>query len=374
MNTPVEELEQQLRTHYRQGIGEPPSATVFWEQLAARLPERSQPLSWWLRILPARALTFVAPPAPTRVTPVRRLAIAFAILCALLLVSGIVYMAGLPWLRQGNRATTGSAVSAADSLLLQQLMLNHSAQSDLFTTVNLSQTAGGRTVTLQKVLADANDFVLGYTVHGDNSVTMEFSPVITLPNGQKLSSEFGDASRLGLNTRGCPPGLLDPCGGPGGTPPTSSTPYAVLAFFNAASIQGNSRQLTLHIDIPVNGITFHFYPTVPFYAGKTITVNKSVTSDGLTITLHRVVITPVETCFYYSMNHATDLSFIWRLSVAGKSYAASGGYDGSSIRSDGENYVSFLAALQHRTGTWTFDVSEWGGKGSWRIPFTVPEN
>ncbi|GHO74063.1 hypothetical protein KSD_18340 [Ktedonobacter sp. SOSP1-85] len=375
MNMPVQDLEQQLRSHYQQEMGEPSPSSALWRQIADRLPTQTpqqQRLAWWQRWLSAFSAPSASPSAPRR-APARLVAACSLMLGALLLVSGLAYTA-IAFSSSQTRTRVANrpmASQANTDVLLSQLLTStkqpvtqQALRYNLFTNLNLAQKAGSDTVKLQKVYADANHLVLGYTITGKIDTTANDTPddpkhpqnlpTITLSDGQTLKAILVEAKRE-----------------------ASKGQIAVLASFNMPSIQGSPKQLGLHISVVTTDSTANFDQTVPFDAGKTVQVNQSVTSDGRTITLNRVVITATETRVYYTVQGAS-FSPVWELSVASHTYHA---YMGS-VPPGVEDFGAFNANLRNQTGTWTLKIS---GRqldsqhvkgfqetnGSWQFTFTV---
>lgn len=360
MNTsPIRDLEHQLRLHYQQEGDKPLPASAFWHKLEDRLPAQNRPLTWQQRWLQAFPLSGDSSLAVPRRSPARWLLVACSLLLVALLLFGVVSLTGLPGVHQG-RQTQHPSVSNANALLLSHLLqsdpqesIRQLAQSGSFTQVHLTQAIGADIVELQKVLADANEIVVEYTIEGSSDLVAERSfPSIVLPGGQTLQA---------LQVRYTPgASSLSPEGF------VLHPPIAVLAYFNPGSLPGNPQQVHLHLAIPAGGTTVSFDVTVPFSEGKTVTLNQTATSHGKTITLERVVITPSETRFYYTTGPGHPLPVpLGELSIAGKVYDANNGFPLGS--------QNFEYALQNDTGTWTLNISlrTPTGKDIWQFTFTV---
>ena len=353
MNTIEQDLEQQLRTHYQQEMGEPPSSSALWQDLASHLPAQEQPITRWQRLLQAFSSAGSSVYYTPRRTPARRLVVAGSLVCALLLVFGIVYAAGSLW--PGHSLVGGNpSVSSdnADALFMQLLhssktpqSIQRLAQTGQLTNVHLAKTTGPYTVTLQKLYADANNIVVGYTIDSTNvdpySALSAWPTLTVIPGGQTLQVSL---AILTNNARS----------------------VAVLAYFDAASIQEDPQQLNLRIAIPVGKSTTTFNRATPFQAGKTVEVNQTVTSNGHSLTLDRVVITPSETRTYLITHPDTTLILSGSLSAAGKTYGpwSPPDWPPSTNATNGSlfiakvypGYLGFLDNLQNDTGTWTLKV------------------
>ncbi|HEY7419514.1 MAG TPA: DUF4179 domain-containing protein [Ktedonobacteraceae bacterium] len=358
MNTIEQDLEQQLRTHYQQEMGDPPSSSALWHNLAGRLPTQEQPATRWQRLLqafsPAGSSVLYTP----RPAPARGLVVAGSLVCALLLVFGIVYAAGSYW--SGHTWIDGKpSVSDADALLLTQLLQDKSktpqviqqlSQSGQFADINL--TKGN--VTLQKVYADANYIIIGYTINNIPFNPKDPQPFMKLvSDGVTVTLPGGQTLQRGFNT------------GRGG-----HGSLTALAYIDASSVQGNPQQLNLHIAIPAGGkTTVSFDQTVPFHAGKTVKVNQTVTSEGQAITLDRVVITPSETRFYFTTNFE-NIPPDWKLSIAGKTYTS-----GAVFAAGKGGYLDEWNNVQNAKGIWTLKATSWTETGknenTWQFTFTV---
>lgn len=136
MNTPTQDIEQQLRIHYQQEIGEPASFSTFWQTLADRLPPQEQPIAWWQRWLQAASMPGglrSSAPLPSRsssrqsaqLRPLRHLvasglaALVLLILVATLFVQGhFTYpfpRTGLPAFTDANALQLGSPLYSFQS-------------------------------------------------------------------------------------------------------------------------------------------------------------------------------------------------------------------------------------------------------------------
>jgi hypothetical protein len=161
--------------------------------------------------------------------------------------------------------------------------------------------------------------------------------------------------------------------------------FALLAYFDASSIQGNPQQVQLSISIPTQSTIAHFNTTVPVTAGKTVNLNQSVTSKGYTATIDRVVMTPSETRFYYSTTdknlnqlYAKNLliggqAFIGTNSTGpAKIYTSTGPAKMLEIWMGVKPYVSIMTDLQNKTGTWVINVSATGQPDlNWQFTFNI---
>jgi hypothetical protein len=360
MKTSPHDLEQQIRAHYQQVLGDPPPSAALWLQIADRLPTQEHPLPWWQRRRQAFVPSNGAVPVSSRWTLTRRLVVIGSLQCTLAVVSGLVYAVGI--FRSSHRNTPGVSSSQLLTKLLQsdqRESIQQLAQSDQF-TVDQMQMVNADTVRIQKILADSNNIILAYTIDGSTPIPpKEMKPAITLPGGHTLpmlssDSEFSSTS-MSDALHGIPP-------------------IAVLAVFDATSIQGYPQSVSLQITIPSGGTSAaHFNMNVPFYAGKTVTINQTDTLNGQALTLDRVVITLSETRLYYITGPADLGNLSGRLSFNETAFPYMGMGGPNRL---GESYISFPTDFLDKTGTWvvkiaTIPISKVIEQGSWQFTFPV---
>jgi hypothetical protein len=346
--TPVKDLEQHLRTHYHEEFGDPPPASALWSTLANRLPAQEHPQSWWQRWLQALSPSGVAlTSAPRRVSTRRIVLTGSLALAILLLASGAFYTASTFGIHPSSQAPVTINTDAASTALLSSLVKSDARSSTLaFTSTNQTQSTSSNTVRLQQTYADANNIVIGYTDTSLSKLLTNNAPTITLPNHQTLKP-----TQMLIKQQG--------------------NTYALLAYFDASSIQGNPQQVQLSISIPTQSTIAHFNTTVPVTAGKIVNINQSVTSKGYTATIDRVVMTPSETRFYYSTTdknlnqlYAKNLliggqAFIGTNSTGpAQTYTSTGPAQMLEIWMGVKRpYVSIMTDLQNKTGSWVLNVS-----------------
>ncbi|HEX4208272.1 MAG TPA: DUF4179 domain-containing protein [Ktedonobacteraceae bacterium] len=220
------------------------------------------------------------------------LGLALSIL-VVLVCGGFVYAAG--GLPQALQALF-SADPGTKTLLTQQQI----------TEINQTFVADGYKVTLESGYADGSNVILGlsedlphmptasYKIKSNKSIdenfkTYEYVSISDLPH---LTTSQGVDLPV-LNARS----LLSKKGNSEG----------LVYTFNAASIQGNPTQITLHLELfaKCNGIIDHqcartvkFNFMLPFHAGRVLFPHQVVRLNGKTLTLEKVVIAPTETRFY----------------------------------------------------------------------------
>lgn len=145
--------------------------------------------------------------------------------------------------------------------------------------LHLAQTACGQTMTLQHAYADANRIVVGYTLSG---------------GGSSVDAHLADAH--GTTFPPLDAGALAPEAGTTGN----------VATFDASGIAGLPAQLTLRLTAPgpvTSGGTpcpqaYDFAFAAPFVEGQSLAPTQTVVSQGVAVTLDRVVVTPIETRVY----------------------------------------------------------------------------
>jgi hypothetical protein len=270
--------------------------------------------------------------------PRTRLAWVFLPLLLLLLVGGTVYAAS-PQMREIFLKYAGHIEKAG---LVQQM--------------DMSQTVNGVTVRLERVYADNNEVLLGYTVSGPTGKYLTHGEKLVTIDGQILSSGGG---------RGF---VRNSTGELGNWAPSESV--AMISSFDASGISGSPEKLNLKltvpvldwtkpgIDAPVLGVfTFDF--SVPVHPGKTIAVNQTVEAAGIPITLRKVEISPYETKAFFQplpqdiQDNGAILSQITLKMQSGKSI------ENSSGGKQGELLVSyFMGDLTGQHGEWTVTINE----------------
>jgi len=252
---------------------------------------------------------------PVRVP--RRLAFVVIVLVSILILTSTA-VARIPLLNQ--------ALSWYDTIT-QQTMHHQFGQ-----TVNMSQSACGFTTTIQRIYADANDVVIGYTIKG--------------PTARRFIGGF-NISPIVTDSQG----ITYPMLGGGGTGTFNNETGNVLNF-DAGGTTNHPKILELHFTAPVITTTeqidnlshrfaacetyrplrkdevpqsldytrmravtiqgpFTFDFTVPFSSGHEVDLKQVVESGGTKVTLERVVVTPIETRLYvFGVTQATDVNLV----------------------------------------------------------------
>lgn len=280
----------------------------------------------------------------TRTTPFRfsrRFGIVAAIILAMLVLSGLAmaYVAISPLVRD----------------LFKAYPPTHGVlQKNEFIQLHQSQTAGGLTVNLEAAYADSNQVIIGYTIS---------------PAHEDLNVAFTLTTKQGLTL----PEHL------GGQVNYDAPISAAMESFDAGVITGSPQQLDLHLKGTViknamirkpetlGSMSFDF--SVPFHIGKILTPHQSVTTNGQTITLERVVVTPTETRIIVSglKNMSHNLLKDYVLGIAAPVYVShtSKQYDYGSASPASDNqqvYTSWIFVYPHdlynNSGTWKLQITQ----------------
>ncbi|MCX7683227.1 MAG: DUF4179 domain-containing protein [Anaerolineae bacterium] len=331
-------------------------------------------------------------PAP-RWTMVTRLSWASLILVALLLLGGVAYALS-PALGQVFRAFFPG--------------WRHVEEAHLAQDISLSQTIDGVTVTLERVYADANEIIIGYTVKGATGPVQVSRTTLTDEQGRVFpemagAGVMGSSALLGVNL---PPGE-----------------GAYVTAFDASPVEGAPAALRLHLTmhlvrlvpaeedastvippqptdttllVPVQtmreevvGGPFTFDFSVPFIPGQTIEADQIIEEAGVAIRLEQVVIAPSETraivCFAppAGADHWTLLATL--TTGDGHQVSASNVSPLDGVGEERCQRVSFPEPLHNRPGLWTLEVTELIGtdltqiptrdvrlSGPWTFRFSVP--
>ncbi len=329
-------------------------------------------------------------PRRARWMPATRLGWAGLILGTLLLLGSVAY-ALPPVIGQVFRMLPG----------WQHVEERHLAQE-----LNLSQTLDGVTVTLERVYADANEIIIGYTVKGLADQKIHLSQARL---SDKQGTVFPELAGAGVTGASELLGLQLPPG-----------EGAYVTAFDASAVKGTPSslhlQLTMHLAklVPVDqastppsepsasttvatvmtmreekvGGPFIFDFSVPFIPGQTVEVQQEVETAGITMKLERVVITPSETRAILCFEPPDDIE--WTLLAdldAGDGQEVPTSFVSRLNGSGGEDChrISYLDSLTGRAGLWTLTVTELVGTdlskqpsedvrlaGPWVFRFHVP--
>jgi hypothetical protein len=317
------QLDHYLQTHYQNRYGSPPDPALMWERVAPHLTSRKQSVLWRKHFLDIAGRLHRPRLAQPAVSSRRTYAKPGMLVAALIVCLMVVF------------ATTAYAFTIP---VLGGLLKDLGIQQLQYSDFHQSKSIDGYTLSLDKVYADANLVIVGYTA--------------TAPTGQNPMLEF-DMGNAKLSTE---QGLNLPNAGGVETGPIAGINGNVFVF-DASPIHGTptslNLQLAIHYGTKVQGsLTFDF--SVPFHPGRIVNVNQSVTANGKTITLERIVISPSETRLYIQGLYYSPLTaFITELSVENHVFEPNGGYDGP-----GTWKIDFNNPLFEDQGVWTVTIRE----------------
>lgn len=337
----------------------------------------------------------VQPPRPSsrwgRLMPTTRLGWAFLLL-ALSLAFGAVAYAVTPVLSGVFQMEAG---------------LQHIEQADLVQELDLSQTVDGVTVTLERVYADANRIVVGFTIKGPTGQRYEARHLTLTDAAGTIFPDtvgYGVSGQSDILEASLPPGEV-----------------AYVLAFDAAAVKGAPDDLDLRLvmeveelvlppdapgpppastgspaeppepmvvelqPIPVGAIVgpFTFDFSVPLIPGRVIEVQHTVEAAGVAVRLERIVITPSETraflCFEPPDRYDKEWTPIVTLDTADESVPMV-----NETGEEGCYSCDFFAPIYDQRGEWTLTVTElvgfdlaqpWGQTrlaGPWVFRFRVP--
>jgi hypothetical protein len=375
----VKRYEQALENLYTQA--EIPS-TLTWNNVQAR---RAQNTLQSKRITGQRAWlrssSFGA----------KRVAVIIAAVLLLTIIGGTTYAAG--------------GFDRVISAMLQPGYMQSSdpLKPEMYTTLDLTSKDGPLTGKLEAAYADPNKLVLGLSANhskvpsaGKGGEWDLLSRKVTTSDGIILLP-IGDAT-----TNGGADIIL----GPGNTSTRIDPDIAsILASFDTSQIKGNPTSLHIHAEfsyycIGVNGaqcapearahdITHPYILaydlTVPFHAGQVVNVNKTITSDGKTVTLERVIIAPSGTRIfihglsYFKMPSRNDKSGSdeTKLITGDHTYHALilAGMEQDITKTQDPHYLdTAIYVPQASVGSnhnWTLHILDPKGGAGWSFNFTV---
>lgn len=262
-----------------------------------------------------------------------------------------------------------SAVAYGVSPLLVRLFqiepaINSVFEQGLGKDLNLSQSSGKYTVTLEKGYADANRIALAFSIKGvskDESVMLLSSKLSDEQNNTfpVMSSIFN----TNLNT--------------------DKEGFVTLLFFErGAALQNSASELKLHLaltpqvndklhkEIPAYLSPVEFNFTLPSAAGKTLELNQTIQDKGISITLEKVVISPSAVYAYLSARrpdnkdvHSGSWSLIAGLNANGQAPKGmiSSQFDESLDRLTSPTLrwtYQFHDAFADKVGEWQLNVTE----------------
>lgn len=314
----IEKLEQGLRDYFKTEAHQAEPSTDWWNTIITGLEERKRTSSW------------------KRFMPKTRLAWALALL-ALLLISGTAY---------------------AGTFIVKELFLNYAGQveeSGLAQALDLSQTTGDVTISLERVYADGNVVLAGFTVAGPGDRYFTHKNELMTDDGQSLPMMF---------SMGVVPGSEMVMGDW-----RPSERIAFMAAFDASLITGEPSSLNLILNLQISESplpeeiqssidSFSFDFSVPFNTATTVNVEQSVEESGIAITLEKIDITPWSTkaVFRFPQDEDNSGAPIITLTLPnGKSEMES---FGRSMSESSEYRSYFNGDFTDQHGEWTVTISE----------------
>ena len=242
-------LEQELRDYFQTEVraAEPPA--LWWSGAIYRATEQKRSISWLHLMFKTRLAWALIP-------------------LALLLLAGVAY---------------------ASSSVVRELFTKLAPwveESGLSQEMNLSQTVDGVTVRVERVYADANAAVVGYTISGP--------PITSEGIGQRYFSKPGT-----LTVEGGP--TLKASGGMGTVPGSEDVlgnwrpndRLAVLAMFDTSVIEGSPSELKVTMPIvvydrvpvpeagPATARSYSFDFTIKFHPATVVDVDQTVEVAGV---------------------------------------------------------------------------------------------
>lgn len=267
-----------------------------------------------------------APALPRRFKPARAFSFSMGTAVALLLVV----------------VTLASASSFALSPQLRDVLgLSGPADKPLqesdFTMLHQVKTINGAKVKLEAAYADAGEIILGQTITQKKQSGKAIYTKLRTKQGQELYESLGT---FGADIK--------------------SDQFAQSVSYDATDISGNPKQLDLVLDVFVGQEKTTFTFSIPFHGGKVVMPNQSVTSNGTTVTLEKVVIARSGTIFFMK-------GFAFRpgilpdteLSMRGdaKSYGSAIGITKRSA-TDPYERIFYGKSLVGKSGNWVLTLKE----------------
>lgn len=301
-------------------------------------------------------------PLPSRITSRREPAfIRVSSMIAAVLVVGAIIAASL-LLFTRHPAPTNVGAPLASTPQAQKTCnigidegLAYVCQHRLYQDLFLSQQQGNLTVTIEQAYADANRVAVAYTIKDGHLDVTETTPLnMTLATRQGMS--FSGAGSAG-NENG-----------------------AVTWFYPSHAI-GKPKTLDLRLAVQITGPPITFAFSLPFHAElQTISMNESVTANGLTLTLQKGSFSLSQARFSltFKKNLPAKLPFIIRQPTLSLAHLTCSSSD-SSI--NGEAYsVNMGCPLLNTPGNWTLTIMTTSFPGDktgkkyepWVFHFNVP--
>lgn len=205
---------------------------------------------------------------------------------------------------------------------------NQLVQNEQFTLLQQSTTVNGKRITLNAAYADANQVILGMTI--DQSLTV--LPTLKTKQGKELpvlvinssGSQFGNAQ------------------------------IGEASVFDASGLPFSATKLDLILELGISNtqtvVTFNF--SVPSHGGRVLTPNAKATTDGITVTVTKVVIAPSSTVVSVQGLPGNTGSFL-----TGSLTGPDGSQFSSSLSPSPSNFL-FYHSLVNKKGIWTFEINQ----------------
>ena len=264
-------------------------------------------------------------------------------------------------------------------------------QENLLHDIQLSQTAGGVTVTLEKVYADAHQILIGYSVSGSPDASLHNSEATLTDINGIVFREVAGAGVTGTSE------ILNV------SLPEGAGSY--VKAFDAAAVRGAPDHLQLHLSLQltqqqalaaseaelsttdgrsvepaavVEVLTpetwaqettaglFDFDFDVPFIPARTAYVQQSAQAAGISMRLQEIAIAPSETRVTFCFLPPAGMNNLdWAVTGAlrpgfGRTYHLAFEDRGRVEQTNGEQCATYglLAPLDDHQGTWTLRVNE----------------
>jgi hypothetical protein len=226
------------------------------------------------------------------------------------------------------------------------------------TILNIPKTYGTQKVTFIRAYADTTQLMLVY-IDGLASTDAVGFMSVTIQQGIVLKGGSGNSY----------------------SNPTTHQGYDVVSFATSSVPAGTTE---LHVHSIVDAFSGKSTPlniTVPFHTDqKTVPVNQTATSKGISLTLQRAVFNGSATLFYvgpepYANGGFVNL-FVKSISINGQPLIYNGGQSGNNVNGNTLVSISITADLD-KPGSWTIQISgDQQGVSEgwvWTFHFTVPD-
>lgn len=236
-----------------------------------------------------------------------------------------------------------------DDLAERQLCIKHAEK-----TLDITKTFGTHKVNFLRAYADPTRLMLIYR-------TSDLAPT--------------DAIRFTSLT--IQPGIELPASGNVHYQNPQTHEWFYMVTFDTKNVPAGTKQIKIQSIINgVSGKTAPLDATIPFHSDqKTIEVNKTVTSKGVSLKLQRLVIIGSITSIYLQQTpQSHTIPFVTAISIKD---GASIGYNGNQTYSKGfvnstNQVVIQLTAILNTPGSCTLTFSN--GNRTWTFTFTIPAN